>query len=195
MRIKLILIIGVLIVALAAWASPALATNEYESPGGTHTFGGEQSNVQVFTLGTLKIECKVAEFGGQLLVPATTVNETVKKYDECTVAGTKATTTVTSCSYEFGVPLGTGPVFKAVLLIKGSGGTCSMKFATAACTITIGGQSSEFIEAQNTSKITMHVDFQLKGLIYGHTGTCSGIGTGKDGVYTGGENIENLVII
>lgn len=185
---------------LALGAGPAWAANEYEAPISPHNFGGGASGFQTFRmggLGTVILTCETAQFAGSLPAPALTVEEEVKSYGTCEMLKRSATPNVTECSYLFGQPFGTGP-YTASMGINNHNVKCEMTFTVSGvCTVVFKAQSSrDVIKLANVGSAAMKVTFSLEGLEYTHSGTgCTGIGSGKDGVYEGVENIEDLRVI
>ncbi len=178
--------------------SSAWAVHDYEAPLPTKVFGGEGSGTQEFTFGTITVKCSLAGWEGKQPTPATSVEDILKSYGGCKLSTDTVFTKVSHCVYDLLEPKGTGPVFEAGLSIINSGGSCEVIFEDpGVCILKFGAQSFEGpqLTEKNTSAASMQVNFSIKkALVYSHSLTCTGVGTGKDGSYTGQENIEGLIV-
>jgi len=193
-RTKLLLGVVAVVFGLAVAAAPAFAVHKYETPLG-HAFAGEARLTHVFRFEKVFVECEAAAVSGELAAPATAVTM-VPHYSSCKLGGTLASASVTACAYELLEPIG-GPIFEAKMKVVNHGsGSCEITFSQIGCSVTVQSSTSQLskIRAEDTGVASMWVAFEVKGLKYVHSGTCTGFGTGTDGEYKGSVNIEGMII-
>jgi hypothetical protein len=171
------------------------ASASFEIEKSTVTAEGKNAT---FVFGTAEVVCEKAADKYEEGTGDQPQMKFTPTYSGCKGFGGAVTVTPTNCHYELGEatenePLKEGEItgqFKIQAELVKTSSACSLKLSATECEVIISEQPlNGNTEGSNLKEEKGSLEFQFKAsnsqIKYTHKGTCSGIGTGSDGVYKG----------
>jgi hypothetical protein len=191
MKAKLVFSLGAMVLAFAALTASAFAHGYNAEKAGEVKGTGH-----VFKAGEVGVECNESIYkypaSGKTLTLLVTPSYSGCKVNGGIFKGSSATVTVggTECMYKFNEPqnVSGSP-------LKGEGTVtiekqCSITIKVLTCTITIAGEQTHGkVTGKNIKETAGELEGELTaevtGIVYTHSGLCTGLGSGSDGEYKG----------